>query len=872
MEGRGDERAVTVQIGAVILLAFVVIAITTYQAQVVPDQNKEVEYNHNQEVHQRMQDLRDTFQTVPVRNVGGSVSVPLGTSYPARTIFVNPPRPQGTLATVGTDNSSVAFAIQNANGTDAETRDFWNGTSRDYSTGALVYAPTYYSYENAPLTVYENSLLYNQFDTANVTLADQQIFDGKRITLVALNGSLRKSSGTASVTVRSISADTDGVAVTNTTGGNVTITIPSTLPPAEWRERLNETGQYDPTGSDGDAYVADVTLNSTATVPGYPSSLYFVDFIMEQGETYKLRLAKAGVGSGATSAATKAYITSVGPTDRTVNTGGSEAVTVEVRDEYNAPVSAETVNASVVGSGSVSPSNTDTDGDGRATFTYDAPSSPTTDTVRLNISTSPQSWEVVEFTMNVQASGGGGGGGGGGGAYTIDWKNPVDTNPDPPLTNCDSSSCEWNVSADSDDELNLSAVLNDSIGGLTVEFGVNDTSVGTVSPSSDATDGSGTARTTLTAVDNGSVAVYAVSGGDSARLDVLVTNAGGGGGGGSNTPPTADAGSDTTVFEQQSTALDGSGSSDSDGTITDYQWQIVSDPSGQASLSNADQETATFNAPDVSSDTDVTVELTVTDNGGATDTDSIVVTVQANDPPQASDMTYTPDPPRMNEQVQFDAVATDPDNNIQTYEWDWDDDGTYESTGERPTHTFTTPGAHTVTLRVTDSSGASDTYTETVVVQGIRMVAGSEGKTTGTSNGKNSVVFFNLTNPGTNDVEVTGVEIVSVSGTGKQPIEVSESQSGFDEVMFDGNGDENIGTGPEDGYAERTPMPIGSQTAMDDTGFVVAGGPEAELQFYEFLDDKGKVVAMDGGTITVDLHVRYQDGDTDVVTVTVNVP
>jgi PKD repeat protein len=56
------------------------------------------------------------------------------------------------------------------------------------------------------------------------------------------------------------------------------------------------------------------------------------------------------------------------------------------------------------------------------------------------------------------------------------------------------------------------------------------------------------------------------------------------------------------------------------------------------------------------------------------------------------------------------------------YEWDFTSDGTYDTTGATATtasHLYTTPGSYDVTLRVTDSTGATSTLTKTdyVVVQ-----------------------------------------------------------------------------------------------------------------------------------------------------------
>ncbi|GAI45497.1 unnamed protein product, partial [marine sediment metagenome] len=65
-----------------------------------------------------------------------------------------------------------------------------------------------------------------------------------------------------------------------------------------------------------------------------------------------------------------------------------------------------------------------------------------------------------------------------------------------------------------------------------------------------------------------------------------------------NVEPTADAGGPYEVDENSSVALDGTGSSDLDGTIASYSWTV-----SMGTLTNADTATPTFNAPMVGADT-----------------------------------------------------------------------------------------------------------------------------------------------------------------------------------------------------------------------------------------------------------------------------
>lgn len=95
-----------------------------------------------------------------------------------------------------------------------------------------------------------------------------------------------------------------------------------------------------------------------------------------------------------------------------------------------------------------------------------------------------------------------------------------------------------------------------------------------------------------------------------------------------NQGPKANAGGDIVITQPQNSAqLNGSGS-DPDGTVTAYKWQILS---GQGTIANSTSPVTQLNglnAPGIT-----VLNLTVTDNQGATGTDDLNVTVNAATPP-----------------------------------------------------------------------------------------------------------------------------------------------------------------------------------------------------------------------------------------------
>ncbi len=179
-----------------------------------------------------------------------------------------------------------------------------------------------------------------------------------------------------------------------------------------------------------------------------------------------------------------------------------------------------------------------------------------------------------------------------------------------------------------------------------------------------------------------------------------------------NEPPVADAGPDQTVEEGDRVDLDGTGSSDSDGTIEDWEW------TGPVTLTDADTSTPYFTAPTTGATKSYTFTLTVTDNDGATDSDDVTITVEANEPPVADagpDQTV-----EEGDRVDLDGTgSSDSDGTIVGWEWT----GPLTLTdGDTSTPYFAAPttGAtksYTFTLTVTDNNGATDSDDVTITVE-----------------------------------------------------------------------------------------------------------------------------------------------------------
>ncbi|NAZ91235.1 glycosyl hydrolase family 18 protein [Vibrio toranzoniae] len=140
-----------------------------------------------------------------------------------------------------------------------------------------------------------------------------------------------------------------------------------------------------------------------------------------------------------------------------------------------------------------------------------------------------------------------------------------------------------------------------------------------------------------------------------------------------NRKPTAAAGADQSVEGPASVSLDGSASKDSDGTIASYVWSQVSGTA--VTLANGNAAVASFDVVEVTQQETLTFNLTVTDNEGATSTDTVVVTVNPKDtgPVNTAPVAVITAPSEVNagDVVVVDASASsDADQDTLAFTWD----------------------------------------------------------------------------------------------------------------------------------------------------------------------------------------------------------
>ncbi len=153
-------------------------------------------------------------------------------------------------------------------------------------------------------------------------------------------------------------------------------------------------------------------------------------------------------------------------------------------------------------------------------------------------------------------------------------------------------------------------------------------------------------------------------------------------------------------------SFDATSSSDPDGMVLGYDWNFGDNHTDSGkTVTHTYENAGTY-----------TVQLTAVDDKGAEDTVTKTITVspKPSGTPEAN-FTASPSSGEVPLEVSFDASgSSDPDGQISSYEWDFDD-GEMGS-GKTTDHTFDSSGAYTVRLTVTDDKGNKDSYTQEVEV------------------------------------------------------------------------------------------------------------------------------------------------------------
>jgi PKD repeat protein len=268
-----------------------------------------------------------------------------------------------------------------------------------------------------------------------------------------------------------------------------------------------------------------------------------------------------------------------------------------------------------------------------------------------------------------------------------------------------------------------------------------------------------------------------------------------------NQPPTASFTGPQTVRVGQVASFDGSGSSDLDGSLTLYQWDLDYDgatfgvdatgPVASKSYASAGQKV---------------VALRVTDNDNAVSAIATqTISVVANVPPVAQ--ISGPAEADLGTPTGYDGSASfDPDGSVVTWQWDLDYDGTtftVDSSSKAPSFTFSTAKTYVVALRVTDNEGATNLATKSVAANELNQLSlTAVSPANGPRFGGNTVTLTGTAFTGGTTVQVDGSfagGVVAMSSTTLTFTAPAGLPGPADIRVFNANGDVTL-TGGAGGY------------------------------------------------------------------------
>jgi hypothetical protein len=309
-----DRRGQSLQVGAVLLFGFLILAGTIFQAKAVPEENKQVEFDHSQQVADEMVVFYNAvFETVTTGEPR-TAEITLGTDYNNRLFFIYPPPATGTLRT--TDGSQLQLhnvtAIEDP-GTNNSFDNFWRNETRNYTTRAITYSPNYRELRGTAEYRIEYGILAAEYpELTRLRLADRHepIIDRTEINIIMFDGELQEvSPDTESVIPERVTESTT-ITVTNATNtSSLTLELPTGLTEDNWNTSNPDSVLYNQPNVDN------VSVNGgIATVQ------------LDGTKNYSLTLHKVDIGSNPTEPS-PTYI-------RNVSYDGTNA-TFQIRDEYN---------------------------------------------------------------------------------------------------------------------------------------------------------------------------------------------------------------------------------------------------------------------------------------------------------------------------------------------------------------------------------------------------------------------------------------------------------------------------------------------------------------------------------------------------------
>ena len=247
-----DSRAVSAVIGFILIFGILMLLLTVYQAQIVPQQNAQTEFTHFEETRDELIELRNSISRSGQAGDPQFPSVQLGTSYQSRILTINPAPPAGTVQT------SEEYNISINNGSEDPV---------NVSTRFIEYQPGYNELTIGS-TWYDHSVLYVDNPESNNTVLEDQnlVTDGSELKITAIESEFQET-GTSRTTFE-INRNQSEIDLSKfEEGENLTVTIPTRQSgPEYWDAAYDDLDaeaniRYDGVDEHGEIY--HLSLNAT---------------------------------------------------------------------------------------------------------------------------------------------------------------------------------------------------------------------------------------------------------------------------------------------------------------------------------------------------------------------------------------------------------------------------------------------------------------------------------------------------------------------------------------------------------------------------------------------------------------------------------
>jgi len=218
-----EERGVSVVIGAMLMLLVVAAMWGTIQAFLVPDWNKDVEYEHLNIVHDDMMTFKSDVEDVALSGEPKSGNIHMGVRYPNRMFLANPGT--GVAGSLTSQNVSVSIVYTIDALGNPTVNQTYNSNRISYEVQGTV---------DSPKVVYEHGVIIRDYGNASATTDEQELVIGDEIYIPVLTGNLTASSSmeTESIALKPLSQSPGSSKLKS-----VVITI-DTLYPAVWAQLL----------------------------------------------------------------------------------------------------------------------------------------------------------------------------------------------------------------------------------------------------------------------------------------------------------------------------------------------------------------------------------------------------------------------------------------------------------------------------------------------------------------------------------------------------------------------------------------------------------------------------------------------------------